>query len=347
MVKQKSFQEMYNKIQMNEEQKNRIWEQVKTRSQSKKARAKDAYHMPAFTALCTCLVLLIGVPVLAANTSVLERITAAFRTLSGNEEDLTEEQKSIYKEYGVMLDETIPLTGHAVTLEAVIYDGYDICIPFSITPLEDAEKEIEKASDKLQSGMALADLNSLLFYAPEHKIAPSVYIVLDEAKEQGKTTGCYLLSSKEKLIPGDTLLIQKQATPEKTPDTVSTLTMETPVASREILSETSRIELENKVTIDSICFSPLSLHLTGTAPNPVVGNAVYSGKITVEKRDGSEIKQTHSGTSHSLRNNEKDLYTFEEEVLFASPADLEDVAGIRIKNYSLDLWIPVEKDDKQ
>ena len=341
------LQEMYREIQMNGEQKDRIWKEIKTRSHNRKAQGKGVRPIPAFAALCTCLVFLIGAPVLAANTSVLERITGAFYTLSGTKEDLTEEQKSVYEKYGVIMDEAISLTGHTVTLEAVIYDGYDICIPFSITSSGRAENAEKKPSDETQSQMALADMNSLQFYLPDHKAAPQTYILLDEPDEQGKISGCCLLSSEEKLRAGDTLVIQRQAETEEAPHTVCTLTMESPVESSEILSKVDRIVLENKATVDSICFSPLSLHVTGTAPNPGVGNAVYSGRVTVEKKDGSEIMQTHSGCSRSLRDNETNLYTYGLEILFTSPADLEDLAGIRIQNGSLDLWIPLTADKKR
>ena len=101
-MKQELFKEIYNNIHLDSKQKERILNCLEKENHKIQAKPQKRFHIPAITA-CACIILLAAVPVLAANTPVLDRITQAFALLNSHEAQLTEEQKNIYLYLLVML----------------------------------------------------------------------------------------------------------------------------------------------------------------------------------------------------------------------------------------------------
>lgn len=95
-MKQELFKEMYNGIQLNEDQKSKIWNHLEEELIKETTGKRKHFHTTAAAGICICIILIIGVPVVAANTSVLQNIINAFNTLAPAEPKLSDGQKKIY-----------------------------------------------------------------------------------------------------------------------------------------------------------------------------------------------------------------------------------------------------------
>ena len=92
-MKQELFKEMYNGIQMDREQKERILSNIKAEESKKRIKAGRKLPVPAIATACACVMLFAGVPVLAANTGIVDSIVQAFGLFSIDKPEVTEEQK--------------------------------------------------------------------------------------------------------------------------------------------------------------------------------------------------------------------------------------------------------------
>ena len=104
------WKKMYNKIQLNTEQKSKIWfniESETTRTNFKKGHIlktslinKRKYKLaPVFIVCCLCIILVAGIPAIASGSEILDRIVYTFNLINEKKQPLTEEQKDIYEDH--------------------------------------------------------------------------------------------------------------------------------------------------------------------------------------------------------------------------------------------------------
>jgi len=347
-MKQELFKEMYDGIHLDKEQKNRIWNNLDTAKERGTKGAGKRFHTPAFAAICICILLAIGVPVLAANTSVVQSIINAYNTLNSTKPNLTEEQKNIYAKYGNTLDNEIVLDSGTLKLEAIINDGYNICIPFSMYIKKG------KSSDKI-----LSEISDLKFYTKDNRDCPmgQQFTMLNSESQKKKViTGCYMVNSRERVInQGEVLRMKSDKEWEKARQTgktfeeieslvpvVSEVTVNAPVGKRDIAVKEIQKKLPEGASIGKIQLSSISLVIEGIEQMSGTGKSVLYSNAEVELKDGSTVKKTSSGPLGNADDLEEEgYYSYTKMMLFEAPVNLDDVAGIRIKDTSLDLWIPV------
>lgn len=348
-MKQELFKGMYNEIKLNREQKDKIWYNLEAGQARGYTGAGKRFHTPAFAAVCVCVILVIGMPVLAANTSVVQSIINAFNTLAGTEQELTEEQKDIYAKYGSALDNEIVLGNGTLKLEAIINDGHNICIPFSM--------HINKGGF---SGRILDEIADLNFYVKNNKYVSFGQITsLDSKQQKNKVkTGCYLLYSYESVIKqGDVLQVKsnrkrEEMEKEKAGETLGNIEAHIPVISEiTINAPTERWDIPANaiqkklagtgISVDKIQLSPISFTIEGVVQKSDADKSVTDLEPELVLKDGSTVKKTSSGFGSSISNLDKEHDSYTIEILFEAPVNPADVAKIHIKNASLDLWIPV------
>ncbi len=343
-MKRELFKEMHNKIQLDSEQKNRIWNNLEKEKERGYAGTRTGFHAPAFAVICVCAILMIGVPVLAADTSVVQSIINAFNTLTLARPNLTEEQKNIYAKYGDVLDNEIVLEHGTLKLEAIINDGHNICIPFSMYIKKG------KFSDEI-----LSEIADLEFYLGDNRYA-SQFTMLDDKQQKDRVrTGCYLLYSDERVMKQGEVLCMKSNKKRKKEEkpgrtlkeveslvpVVSEVTVNAPAKKRNIPVKEIQKKLFKGASIDRIQLSPISLAIEGTEQKNNIDASVMDSIVEVELKDGSIVKRTSSGSHGSSSVLNEEYNSYKKVTLFEAPVALDDVAGIRIKNTSLNLWIPV------
>lgn len=339
------FKEMYNQIQLDGEQKERIWNHIE--AEGRESEGRKRFHAPAFTAICICFILLVGVPVLAANTSVIQKFIWSLGLLNGTDAETTDAQKRIYEKYGCELKNEIVLGDSTVRLEAMISDGHNIYIPFSAN------------FSSLLSDQA-ARLKFLFKDAEKGEDALTPVTVLDSSHQKdGIMRGCYLLTSYEReMKQGDVLQIfdwKKWEEKEKegkiyaeiksSLPALDEIKIDTIAESRRVSVKAIQEKLPEGIWIEEMKLSPLSFTIEGEAGRDAADTVFNAGsKMTVELKDGSVVEEASTGPQLCM--------TEEGEVcvmaLFEAPVHLEDVAGIRIhSDYygSYDLWIPVGQEE--
>lgn len=343
-MKQELFKEMYDEIHLNKEQKNRIWDNLETMKRRGTKGAGKRFHTPAFAAICICILLVISVPVLAANTSVVQSIINAFDTLNLTKPELTEEQKNIYAKYGNALDNEIELGNGTLKLEAIINDGRNICIPFSM--------KLKNIKEKRSNGI-LYEISNITFYFKNNQKSYeplTKYATLNDKQLQkdGIITGCYLLYSDERAIKqGDVLQLKNEKMWEneekrQKSSVISEITVNAPMKNMTVPVKSQQSKLPKGASIKKIQISPLSTKIEGIEQNGNRNKSIFNSEIKVILKDGSTVKDTSTGPSGAASDLDEKYYTYSRMILFEAPVNLDDVAGIQIQNASLDLWIPVE-----
>ena len=210
-MKRELFKEMYNEMQLNEDQKSRIWNHLEEELIKETAGKRKHFHTTAAAGICICIILIIGVPAVAANTSVLQNIINAFNTLAPAEPKLSDGQKKIYSKYGSELKNEITLNCGTLKLKAIMNDGYNICIPFSVYLKNKNGTETGKLSAIPYKNKILDEISGLVFFTSADKYSPmGQYTALDsKLQENGAIMGCHLLYDGEKeLKEGDILQLK-------------------------------------------------------------------------------------------------------------------------------------------
>ena len=353
------FKEMYNEIQLDREQKSKIWSNLERERAKGYTGARKRFHTPAFASICACIILLIGVPVLAAHPSVIPSLTRAFSALDDTELNLTEEQKEIYAKYGSSLKNEIALDNGVFKMEAIISDEHNICIPFSMEVKKGMLSDVVFNGIKKGKflGVISRQIEDLSFSFKDNYEPIGGYTVLDRKQlEDGVVTGCYLLSanSGRAIKQGDVLQItsrkqmeEKQKETQKSNKEIMPLipllgevTLPALAKSQKILVEAS---IQEDFLIDKMRISPLSLTIEG-ADYLSNEDKLSNCEFLLELKDGSTVKSASIGGSGSRKVWDNNFYIYSEVVLFEAPVNPDDVAGIRIWNdyTSFNLWIPAE-----
>lgn len=347
-MKQELFKEMYNNIHLDSRQKERILGCLEKENHKIQVKQHKRFHIPAITT-CACLVLLAAVPVLAANTTVLDRITQAFSLLNSHEVQLTEEQKKIYTKYGNILNNEIKLDSCTIKLEAAVCDEIIMCIPFSAKPIGEtlpANKDIYGTI--LYKGIQ-TEIGNLIFCFKNTESGRDFQdwlgkttILPSEIQEDGTLKGCCLVTYDETIKPGDIMQV-------KLPDnqdgsiarkTASEFTINKIAESYNIPFDKELLPSQGLYPATNMVISPLSLRIDGTKTNSKLGymSNLFFYDITVELKDGTVVENSCTGPRGSESDNTYSIFQ-----TFDSPVNIEDVAGIRIKGKDFNLWFPVEK----
>lgn len=348
-MKQELFKEMYNNIHLDSGQKERILSCLEKENYKIQSKPRKKFHIPAIAA-CACIVLLAAVPVLAANTPVLDRITQAFALLNSHETQLTEEQKNIYTKYGNILDNKIKLDSCTITLEAAVCDEILMCIPFSIEP----EGEALPANKDIYGTMLYKkiqnEIGNLIFcfkntencldwedFLGKFSILPS------EIQEDGTLKGCYLITYDEREIIKPGVIVQVKL-PDKQDsfiarETASEFTINKITESYNIPFDKELLPSQGLYPATNMEISPLSLRIDGTKTNGELGfmSNLFFYDITVELKDGTIVENSSTGPRGSESGNTYSIFQ-----TFDSPVNIEDVAGIRIEGRDFNLWFPVK-----
>ena len=305
-MKQELFKEMYNGIQMDREQKERILSNIKAEESKKRIKAGRKLPVPAIATACACVMLFAGVPVLAANTGIVDSIVQAFGLFSIDKPEVTEEQKKI------------------------LWNKNYICIPFSvINPDNTAKKRVHNE-------------NLRFFLAGSKSDYPMGMITMfPQVQEDGSLKGCYQLNVEEEINPGDKILVKRaEKWDDDKYDLVSEFNIQKIAESCNIPVDKELLKKKDMGQIYSMEISPLSLRIEGKNKQGDARKSyredIFYYDITVELKDGTIIKQADTGQWG--RESENDTYI--RTVLFAAPVDVSKVAGVRIKSLDKELWIP-------
>lgn len=349
-MKQELFKEMYDNINLDRGQKDRILDCIKKESYQIKATAQKRIHIPASAAICACIAMLVAVPVLAA-TPVLDRIIQAFDLFYANEVELTEEQKNLYSKYGSVLDNEITLKNCTLKLEAVICDKNYICIPFSVTLADKSVVAGEDICNKSLYKDIQEEISSLIFCQTDTEYVAdftnmftSMYTMLPSTiQDDGTLKGCYLLYYGEKTVKqGNTIYVRKSDKRNilKSDELVSKFKINKIVESQNIPVDKKLLKSQ-ELHINNIEISPLSLRIDGISSlhgkKTKVISDLYFDDITVELKDGTVVKRSNTG---SAGNEDSETHTYSQTILFEGPVNLDDVAGVRIKSNGFNLWFP-------
>lgn len=320
-MKQELFKEMYNEIQMDGQQKDRILGRIK----KEENKIKPKSHIPSFAIVCTCVVFLAGVPVLAANTGLTEKIMQAFNLLNIEEQEITEEQKNIYLKYGDILDNEIELGYGTIKLEAVICDKSYICVPFSFQMAgnTDSTEDITNKNSPYQKIQREIISFSL---ADSTKNMDMFTVLPPDIHEDGTLKGCFLAGVKEEIKKGDKILVTRQKDWKDA-------TQEKPVAKFKIgkIAESHNIPLDKEIAgQNNIEISPLSLRIEGSNNGNAFIKYLPDGfdGIIVKLKDGSVVQQASTG-SWGMKDEDN---SYAKALLFASPVNLDYVEGIYFQN---------------
>ncbi len=160
-MKLEQFKTAYLQIQLNKEQKNKIWQQIETVSsiekndkiernnciEKKKVFLKGS-QFSTRAAICASVLLLSGLTVLAAGElSVPDRIAEAIRLFTNQKQLPSDEEKTLYTQYGNALNQEITLEHGTLKLDAALYDNNFLLIPFRYFFQSNIEESENTTSD--------------------------------------------------------------------------------------------------------------------------------------------------------------------------------------------------------
>lgn len=234
-MEQELFKSMYRQIHLNKEQKDRMWQRLEATADghdpdySVQKSIRKRFSFPARAAVCAGVLLVSGMTVFAANDfSLTDRLTNAMKLLTGNEQALTEEQQNIYAQYGAALDNEIARENGTFRLEAALYDGNYLFVPFRYIMNPDTAgyenitagftfDETSMWHSELLAGYRLDQADLWYGISQDTKqargIASSIMVLNPEIEEDGVLTGSLLLSVEQdkNFRKGDVIQIVKKA----------------------------------------------------------------------------------------------------------------------------------------
>ena len=232
---------MYRQIHLDKKQKNRMWQRLEAAADGHnpnylmQKNAGKRFSFSARAAVCVGMLFVSGMTVFAANEfSLTDRLSNAMKLLTQNEQDPTEEQKNIYAQYGTALDNEVVRANGTFRLEAALYDGNYLFIPFSYIMNPDTAgymsvtagytfDEATMWNSKLLAGYR-QDQTDLWYGISQgtrqaRGISGSIMVLNPEIKEDGVLTGSLLLSvaQDETFCKGDVIqIVEKAKQPEVT-----------------------------------------------------------------------------------------------------------------------------------
>lgn len=356
-MKQELYKNMYRKITMTEEQKNRVWQRI----QAKQNTVHTNTRFSARAAVCAGVFLLSGMTVLAAGEfSVMDRLEESMRLFTENKSELTQEQKTVFAQYGTALGNEIAMTHGTLKLDAALYDGAYLLIPFRYAFHEDVEgfAELKTGTDirdtRLWRGGAVAGYHEDLENANDERLgwriqqdnkAVTGFLMKfqHEIAEDGVLSGSILLwTNGERLFTtGDVIEVVRQVQKEEQIKILTGFTLENPAQCRELpLGAAVRSALgEMGLNIETMTITPLSLQYTGSGTHKDITHTY----MEVVRKDGSVADKIEVGHEMEHAAAEQETTVFHNRQFFAAPVLPEEIAGVRVWNDNAEeLWIDVE-----
>lgn len=374
-MKQELFKDMYRQIHLDKEQKDRIWRRLEAAPDSPSPddyvhkNAGKRFGFSTRAAVCASVLLVSGMTVFAANEFFLmDRLANAMKLLTQNEQELTEEQKNIYVQYGTALDNEVVGTNGTFRLEAVLYDENFLFVPFQYIFNSDTAgyKNITAGFTFEETNMwdskllveFRQDYTGLWYGVSQDSrqargISGSITVLNPEIDEDGVLTGSLLLSvEKDKTFrQGDVIqIVRKEEQSEvqersrwletASDEILTEFTLRDAVEQHSISIPTKQAEALGQLglSMEQLTVSSISLHFSGILKS--VTPIPYSGAVVL--KDGSTVEPSATGgSSSSLRTTEQgEMFSWSQ--LFAAPIQVEEISGIRIHHETSEVWIPVE-----
>lgn len=371
-MKQEIYKNMYQQICMTEEQKNSIWRRIQAEKTSLANTVRFRAKLPTRAAVCAGVLLVSGMTVLAAGEfSVMDRLAEAMGFFTENTQELTEEQKNVFARYGMALGNEIAMAHGTLKLDAALYDGTYLFIPFRYVFHEDAEgyAELKAGTDIRKTSLwhdgTVAGFHEDLVYMDNERlgyrmrqdakaVTESLTKFRHEITENGVLSGSVLLSTNgDRLFTeGDVIEVVRQVrdtekeeqTGEEIKEEIKVLTeftLEKPVAQSAVaLDAADRSALgELGLDIENMTISPLSLQYDGSGTHKDITHTY----MEVVLKDGSVVDDMGAGyeTAHSAA--EQETTAFHARRFFTAPILPEEIEGVRVWNDSAEeLWIDVK-----
>lgn len=368
-MKQELYKNMYRQLTMTEEQKNRVWQRIQAKQNTVRTNARFS----ARAAVCAGVFLLSGMTVLAAGEfSVMDRLEESMRLFTENKSELTEEQKTVFAQYGTALGNEIAMTHGTLKLDAALYDGAYLLIPFRYAFHEDVEgfAELKTGTDirdtRLWRGGTVTGYHEDLENANDERLqwriqqdnkAVTGFLMKFQydIAEDGVLSGSILLwTNGERLFTkGDVIEVVRQVQETKMQEQkeeqikiLTGFTLENPAQCCEIpLDAAVRSALgEMGLNIETMTITPLSLQYTGSGTHKDITHTY----MEVVRKDGSVADKIEVGheTAHTAA--EQETTVFHNRQFFTVPVLPEEIAGVRVWNDNAEeLWIDVESFQNQ
>lgn len=363
-MKQELYKNMYRQICMTEGQKNSVWQRIQTKESEKEKTVRFKMLFSARAAVCAGVLLVSGMTVLAAGEfSVMDRIAETMGFFTQNEQELTEEQKSIFARYGMALGNEIALTHGTLKLDAALYDGDYLFLPFRYAFHQDMDgyAELKAGTDiretSLWKGGTVVGYEQDIVHAGNDRLGYRIrqdvraltgsltkyqYVI----EEDGVLSGSVLLSTDgdRPFMKGDVIEVVRyvqEPGKEERAETISEFTLENAVERQEVpLDDAVRSALGGMgLTIDSLTISPLSLQYAGIGTHRDITHTY----MEVILKDGSVVGDMGAGYDFDCSAAEREYTFFYARQFFTAPALPGQIAGVRVWNYKAeDVWIPVE-----
>ncbi|MCI8975248.1 MAG: hypothetical protein HFH79_16950 [Lachnospiraceae bacterium] len=367
-MKQGLYKKTYQQLCMTEEQKNNVWQRIqaeRTRTQNT-VRFKAAF--PARAAVCAGVFLVSGMTVLAAGEfSVMDRLAEAMGFFTENAQEPTEEQKNIFAQYGIALGNEISMTHGTLKLDAALYDGAYLFIPFRYAFHEDTAgfAELKEGTDirntSLWNAGKVAGYHEDLVYMDNERLS---YRIQQDTKavtgflmkfqheivEDGVLSGSILLwtNKDSAFAKGDVIEVvrhvQESAPNEQNEEQIKILTsftLENPVEQSALaLDSSTRSALgELGLEIEYMTISPLSLQYTGSGTHRDITHTY----MEVVLKDNSVAGDMGAGYETAYSAAEQEITAFRAHQFFTAPVLPEEIAGVRVWNDSAaEVWIDVK-----
>lgn len=363
-MKQELYKNMYRQICMTEGQRNSVWQRIQTKEAEKERAARSKVSFSARAAVCAGVLLVSGMTALAAGEfSVMDRIAEAMGFFTKNEQELTEEQKTIFARYGTALGNEIALTHGTLKLDAALYDGDYLFLPFRYAFHQDEAgyAELKAGTDiretSLWKGGTIAGYEQDVVHAGADRLGYRIrqdvraltgsltkyqYVI----EEDGVLSGSVLLSTDgdRPFMKGDVIeVVRYVQEPEKEEraETLSEFTLEDAVECQEVpLDDAARSALGGMgLAMESLTISPLSLQYAGIGTHRDVTHTY----MEVVLKDGSIVGDMGAGQDFDCSAAEREYTYFHARRLFTAPVLPGQIAGVRVWNdKEEDVWIPVE-----
>ena len=304
-MEQALFKNMYRQIHLDKEQKDRMWQRLEATVDGHdphdyvQKNTEKRFSFSARAAVCVGMLLISGMTAFAANEfSLTDRLANAMKLLTQNEQALTEEQQNIYAQYGTALDNEVVRANGTFRLEAALYDGNYLFIPFRYIMNPDTAgyenitagftfDEATMWNSKLLAGYRQdqADLWYGISQGSKQARGISGYIMVlnPEIEEDGVLTGSLLLSvaEDETFSNGDVIQIVEKAKQPEVPDEILTeFTLGNPVEQHSVSIPAKQAEMLEQLglSMNELTVSSISIHFSGILGSTVSGP--YSGFAT-------------------------------------------------------------------
>ena len=357
-MEQELFKNMYQQIHLDKEQKDRIWQRLAAAADGF-ATTENKHSFSMRAAACVGALLLSGMTVFAASEfSLTDRLADAMRLLTQSGQESTEEQQNIYAQYGAALDNEIMRENGTFRLEAALYDENYLFVPFRyiMNPDTAGYEEITagytfEESTMWNSGLLAgyrqdcADLWYGISQGSEwaHGITGYVMVLNPEVEEDGVITGSLLLTVEqdETFNSGDVIQVVERAKQPESPDEVLTeFTLENALEQHSIVIPEEQKETFEQLglSVEEMTVSSISIHFSGVRESAAVMPAL--GAVVL--KDGSTVSLSATGGASGNGETTEAGRAFYCYRLFAAPIQVEEIAGIRIRQGRSEVWIPVD-----